>query len=164
MQADGATGEPEHTLSAGKCPKNGGPAAHPAPVLQCRFRPAAQESGEAECSTSATEHLVATCSGEPSTTGRGFVSVWCCASGEVQHVFDAGTKQVLDIAWSPCGRYLAAAAGDKALRVWDVANGGVLASRPLSGAALSLAWSRVGRLCVGMANGAACIVDLDLVH
>lgn len=62
-------------------------------------------------------------------TGPGFdktVHIWDAATGQTLTRYDASygwmpTFSVLSLAWSPDGAHIAAACGDKAIRVWDTA-------------------------------------------
>ena len=157
VQADGTEDRAKHTLAAGLAAEGCGSAAKPAPVLACAFRPAGPSSANPELPL-----LVATCCGASSpSTARGAAAVWCCTTGELQHVFEAGTRQVAAVAWSPCGRFLAAAAMDKVARVWEVAQGRQVAAVDVDDITRSVAWSTAGRLCFGLGNGAAHVLDLD---
>jgi WD40 repeat protein len=161
LQGDGKDGKPLHCLDAGAPPSNssGAPATAGCsiPVLKCSFRPAGPSSANPELPL-----LVATCSGNPGAAVQASVAVWACDSGERLHAFDVGTRAVAGLAWSRCGRFLAAAAMDKVARVWDGDSGRQVAAVPVPEAALAVDWSLEGLLCVGMCNGIVHVVELDI--
>ena len=131
-------------------------------MLRCAFRPAGPGSDNPHL-----PQLVATCSSHAIASSEALtaaVCIWDCASGARKHKFNVDTRAVAEVAWSPCGHYVAAAAMDAVARVWDVATGAQAAAVTVPAAALSVAWLGQAELCVGMTDGHACVLQLDLVN
>jgi WD40 repeat protein len=150
MQDIASEGQPLHILdpaASGNC----------APMLKCSFRPAGQKSANPGLAT-----MVATCSGNVSAPVQATVLLWSCDSGALQQTFDAGTRAVADIAWSRCGRFIAAAAMTTCVSVWEADTGKQVSAADVSKAALAVCWAESGLLAVGMTDGAVEVVDLQL--
>lgn len=145
-------GQPRHVLSSASA----GAAASTAQLLKCAFQPV--PPGQKQPAAP----LIAACSGSESDADHQCaVYVWDSASGALQRRFETGTRAVPDLAWSPCGMLLAAAALDATLRVWDVTTGVQRAELPLPAVALSVTWHDAGNVCVGMAGGLAKVLTLS---
>ena len=158
MQDLAAEGQPLHVLEDAS--SAGSTAKQAAPLLKCAFRPAGAGS------MSTDTHLptcVATCNGDVASDVRASVSIWCCDSGHLLHRLSAGTSRaVADIAWSCCGRYIAAAAMSDVVYVWDAQTGAQKVAVKVEGAALAVSWAPGGLLSVGGTRGAASVINVGV--
>lgn len=77
------------------------------------------------------------------------------------HAWRAGDGDAVGVAWSPCGRLLAAAACDTVIRVWDVSSGQAVMTAAMPQAVMCVGWSSDGALAAGMSGGPLRIISAE---
>jgi WD40 repeat protein len=93
------------------------------------------------------KHLAGACLDYDS--GRVAVKVWDAESGRVMCVLPGHTGQILSLAFSPTGRYLASGGRDQTAKLWDLTTGQETGSlKGHTGMIHCVAWSRDGKRLV----------------
>jgi WD40 repeat protein len=91
----------------------------------------------------------------------GQVYLWDAASGQEALVLPGPSGRLLDVACSPCGRYIAACGEDQTVRIWTPHDGQTRIIREMEMTVEALVFSPDGRrLFLALANGMACAVRL----
>jgi WD40 repeat protein len=91
----------------------------------------------------------------------GQVYLWDAATGQETLVLPGPSGRLLDVACSPCGRYIAACGEDQTVRIWTPHDGQTRIIREMEMTVEALVFSPDGRrLFLALANGMACAVRL----